>query len=114
MNRQVAEHYWSMIPSDATVVLDLCCATGDMARFAPRPVSMFGLDADDNSVKVARQFATVQRWDLDCAQPLPYESGTFDAIVAKDVLEHLQKPWLLLKEIRRVLKPGGTLLVSVI
>jgi len=114
MNQQVAEHYWSMIPSSAQVVLDLGCATGDMARFAPRPVSMFGLDADKNSVAVAGRFASVQQWDLDCARPLPYESAQFDAVVAKDVLEHLQKPWVLLQEVRRVLKPGGTLLVSVI
>lgn len=44
---------------------------------------------------------------------LPYESESFHTVVLSAVIEHLpHSPRLLLKEIRRVLKPGGSLIVS--
>jgi len=45
-----------------------------------------------------------------CTQDnIPYESGTFDAVMTFDVLEHVDDPRVSLKEIFRVLTPGGNL-----
>jgi SAM-dependent methyltransferase len=44
---------------------------------------------------------------------LPYPDGFFQAVFAKDILEHLPRPWETLGEVRRVLEPGGRLIVSV-
>jgi len=41
------------------------------------------------------------------------EQGPFDTIVAADVLEHLVDPWTLVKRLHGMLKPGGSLLISV-
>lgn len=49
----------------------------------------------------------------DLAQPLPYPDGYFDAVWCSEVLEHLFDPLFALKEFRRVLAPGGKLLVTV-
>lgn len=38
---------------------------------------------------------------------LPFEDRSFETIVSTQVLEHVEKPWLVVKEIHRVLKPGG-------
>ena len=43
---------------------------------------------------------------------LPYRSGSFDAAVASEILEHLEKPKEALSEIARVLRPGGWIIVS--
>ncbi len=49
----------------------------------------------------------------DLTQPLPLEDQSFDTVLLSDVLEHLPEPLALLKEIRRILKPGGKLLLNV-
>ena len=46
-------------------------------------------------------------------EPLPFEDGSFDAVVAGELLEHLQFPDGLVAEIHRVLRPGGRLVGSV-
>jgi len=42
------------------------------------------------------------------AEALPFDSGTFDVISANMVMEHVADPVVVLKELRRVLRPGGT------
>lgn len=45
--------------------------------------------------------------------PYPFPDNHFDLIEAFHVLEHLDKPFLIMKELHRLLKPGGTLLIKV-
>ena len=94
-------------------VLDLGCGKGDLGRLKPDPaIEIYGVDSDPGIVSSASRFERVQTLDLE-RENLPFEDNFFDAVFAKDILEHLPKPWLLLREVRRVLKPGGRLLVSV-
>ncbi|MFA6471690.1 MAG: methyltransferase domain-containing protein, partial [Candidatus Latescibacterota bacterium] len=43
---------------------------------------------------------------------LPYRNGSFDAAVASEILEHLEKPEEALDEIARVVRPGGWIILS--
>lgn len=43
---------------------------------------------------------------------LPFPADTFDTIVSTQVLEHIEKPWVMIKEIRRVLKPRGVCILT--
>jgi SAM-dependent methyltransferase len=49
----------------------------------------------------------------DLNRPLPFPEARFDTVVLSDVLEHIARPEALLAEIRRVLAPGGRLLMNV-
>ncbi|MGD0126618.1 MAG: class I SAM-dependent methyltransferase [Terriglobia bacterium] len=49
----------------------------------------------------------------DLTQRLPYDDGEFDTIILSDVLEHIPQPENLWREMSRVLKPGGNVLLSV-
>ena len=61
---------------------------------------------------VPAQGFTYLKLDLEQAQ-LPFADGSFDTVLAFDIVEHLNNGELLLKELHRVLKPGGVLLGSV-
>jgi SAM-dependent methyltransferase len=113
MNAAVARAYWTRL-RDAQRVLDLGCGTGDLGRFKPHGRDVHGLEISAALAAQAAAFEEVRVWDLDASGPWPYEPNHFDAVVAKDVLEHLQRPWAALAEVRRVLKPGGLVLASVI
>ena len=45
--------------------------------------------------------------------PYPFEDNTFDLVEAYHVLEHLDKPFKVMTELHRILKPGGRLMVKV-
>lgn len=50
---------------------------------------------------------------VDLRQPLPFGEAEFDTVLATDVLEHMPYPDQLFGEMRRVLRPGGVLIVGV-
>jgi SAM-dependent methyltransferase len=95
-------------------VLDLGCADGHLSRYKSEGVEVHGLDLNTVALEEAQQYEKVRVWDLDSIEPLPFPDAYFDAVVAKDILEHLQKPWRTVLEIRRVTRPGGIILASVI
>lgn len=95
-------------------ILDLGCGSGDFGRYRPnRKIEVHGVDVDRGAVASAARFEVAVHADLD-ESPLPYEDEFFDAVLARDILEHLREPWLTLREARRVLRPGGVIVGSVV
>jgi SAM-dependent methyltransferase len=94
-------------------VLDVGCGQGDIGRHRPRCVRcVVGVDAAEDVLRIAASHEAVCGWDGDFGA-LPFRDGIFDAIVAKDVLEHLARPWLIVAEMYRVLRTGGRVIASV-
>ena len=90
-------------------VLDAGCGTGyGTAELAARARSTVGIDVAFEAVQGARgaQYAQAS------VTAMPFRSGTFDLVVAFEVIEHLADWRTLLSEARRVLAPGGLFLVS--
>lgn len=89
-------------------VLDIGCGIGDFLAFRPGTI---GVDINPRLVDWCRQRG------LDAhAMPvdqLPVEDASFDGAVLDNVLEHIADPMPLLAEAKRVLRPGGTLLIGV-
>lgn len=48
----------------------------------------------------------------DLLEPLPFETGSFDLVLGIEVMEHLENPWLFLREAMRVLRTGGEFIFS--
>jgi SAM-dependent methyltransferase len=103
-----------LLPRDARRVLDAGCAFGFLTRrLARRYPEVSGVDLDAGYVARARR--AVPRADIRIApmSRLPWPDGHFDAAVCLDVLEHCPDPGAAAAELARVLRPGGTLVVSV-
>jgi SAM-dependent methyltransferase len=93
-------------------VLDLGCRDGALTRAYLDGNEVVGFDADREALAEAARLGVETHWaDLD--QPLELPDASFDVVVAGELLEHLRDPQALVAEIRRVLRPGGTLVASV-
>jgi 2-polyprenyl-3-methyl-5-hydroxy-6-metoxy-1,4-benzoquinol methylase len=98
---------------DARRVLDVGCSTGYLAeRLQQRGATVVGLDMDERAAELARRFCEeVLVGDVE-TMDLPFEPGSFDAIVCGDLIEHLRDPQGFLERIRPLLRPGGRLVLS--
>lgn len=88
--------------------LDIGCGIGDMLAFRPATI---GTDINPRTVEYCRSIGL----EAHLMEPdrLPFEAGRFDSALLDNVLEHVPQPAALLDDVRRVLKPGGRLLVGV-
>jgi SAM-dependent methyltransferase len=128
MFRVEAEHFWfvgtrrvivdvleqalgSALPGAR--VLDLGCGTGYTLTRLPSTVRAVGLDYSETALGLSSRRdsgASLVRAD---ATRLPFRAGSFDAVLALDVLEHLDADGRAAAEIRRILKPSGVAIVTV-
>jgi SAM-dependent methyltransferase len=93
-------------------VLDLGCRDGALTQAYAGGNAIVGVDADREALAAAQKLGIETRWaDLD--DPLPFDDGTFDVVVAGELLEHLRDPRSVVSEVRRVLRSGGTFVGSV-
>jgi len=93
-------------------VLDLGCRDGALTQAYLDGNDVVGVDADREALAEAAKLGIETHWaDLD--QPLEFADGSFDVVIAGELLEHLRDPLRLIAEIRRVLRPGGTFVASV-
>jgi SAM-dependent methyltransferase len=96
-------------------VLDAACGEGyGSAMLAGRAASVVGVDISEEAIAHARGRYTADNLDFQAADvaALPFDDDAFDCVVSLETLEHLREQRALLSEFRRVLKPGGFLLIS--
>lgn len=94
-------------------LLDLGCGTGFTLTQLPRGVRAIGLDYSRAALGLARRRASSADLVRGSAYALPFADASFDAILALDVLEHLERDRDAARELRRVLAPGGAAIVTV-
>lgn len=95
-------------------ILDIGCRDGTMTREYAAGHDVVGLDVDSDAVARANEIPRLSASVLDLNnESIPHEAGAFDVAVAGEVLEHLQWPSVVVKEIHRVLVRGGTFIGTV-
>jgi SAM-dependent methyltransferase len=102
-------------------VLEIGCGSGRYALQVAATVGccVVGLDTNAPGIQTANQLAASRsmasqvRFEIcDAAKNLPFGDSIFDAVFANDVLCHLPGRLSVLREILRVLRPGGRMLFS--
>jgi SAM-dependent methyltransferase len=108
-SRQVlADHYAARLRPAR--VMDLGCGAGDsvdLFRALNHEVQWVGVDIESSPEVSGRTRADAEFVTFD-GRSLPFEDASFDLVYCKQVLEHVEQPHELLREVARVLRPGGS------
>ena len=114
-------HTWRTIANSAAYLapylepglslLDVGCGPGTItSEFAERlaPGRVIGMDASAEVIAKASEFVAPNlAFEVGDAYALPYPDDSFDIVHAHQVLQHVGRPVDVLRELRRVVKPGG-------
>ncbi len=115
LNEHMARYHFAVRLARGKRVLDAGCGAGyGSAELADVAESVTGIDIAAEAVEYARAHYPLHNVAFEqasCTQ-LPYGDGTFDLVVAFEVIEHLENWRDFLQEVRRVLAPAGQLIVS--
>jgi demethylmenaquinone methyltransferase/2-methoxy-6-polyprenyl-1,4-benzoquinol methylase len=118
MNRVMTaglDRRWRRITIEETVragdrTLDACCGTGDLAIEAQRAgADVVGLDFSERMLERARRKAPELEFVRGDALALPFEDGSFDSATVGFGVRNVEDLEAGLRELRRVLRPGGRL-----
>jgi len=92
-------------------VLDACCGTGDLALAARAAGAgrVVGVDFSPRMLERARRKAPELEWVSGDLLALPFEDGSFDAALVGFGVRNVEDLEAGLRELRRVLRPGGRL-----
>lgn len=93
--------------------LDIGCGLGFLLELlSPQKWDRHGCDFSPFAVEHCQKsnFGTIKQGDL---ATIKYPNAFFDVVAARYVLEHLSDPKQFLKEVRRILKPGGKFVISI-
>jgi SAM-dependent methyltransferase len=98
-------------PGEARRVLDIGGGAGNMAHHLAHYGQVTGVDYADRPLVVAhRRALQVAR---GAGERLPFPDATFDLVALLDTVEHIPDEFGVLAEVRRVLKPGGKVIITV-
>ncbi|MCA1828267.1 MAG: class I SAM-dependent methyltransferase [Myxococcales bacterium] len=119
---QVEQHRYSVEPHIFSVaqftrfrakdILEIGVGAGcDHLQFARAGARCHGVDLTDAAIETTRQHLALHRLTSDLrradAEHLPFENEHFDAVYSWGVIHHSERPEAIVREIHRVLRPGG-------
>jgi len=100
------------LKQDAPHCLDIGAGSGDLLALLRQYLPDLRAEACDYHIeRFALKDVNIAQLDLN-THPLPYPDASFDLVTCSEVLEHVENYRAVLREIHRVLKPGGLMVVT--
>jgi ubiquinone/menaquinone biosynthesis C-methylase UbiE len=112
---RVREYIISKIPKDVNSILDVGCGKGWVAKeFLPKRKQVYSLDISVTNPSIVKKLYPSSKHFAITADSfhLPFNNDTFDCIIASEVIEHVVDPAGFVKELFRVVKKGGSLIIT--
>ena len=96
-------------------VLDVGCGTGEYVTIplGSLGVNVLGIDVHCQSIQHAKENNPYSNVEFKCVSIDEIESSSFDIVICSEVLEHLEEPDMMLRELKRVLKSDGLCIITI-
>lgn len=108
---QSYQKYLDYLQVDGAIILDIGCGIGTVVQaLAVRGFDAHGIDPCAPAIEQARRGEGA--FYVGDALTLPFDTASFDVVGAFTVLEHVEQPEVVLREMIRVLRPGGRIVVA--
>lgn len=107
------------IPNDGSKVLNIGCGAGDLENYVlkkqKKNLQWVGVDISPKSLKECRENFKNAKFELGDILKLKYKDESFDIVILSEIMEHIspKNTFRALKEVNRVLRRGGRLVVSI-
>lgn len=95
-----------------TPLLEIGCGLGHLTGQLETDFETCGVDINAWALQKAKENFRRVPFSTASAEELPFASGTFGIIIIKHVVEHLPRPEQAIRELGRILAPGGVLILS--
>lgn len=100
-----------------SIILELGCGQSKGLRYLVqynyiKQGNVYGIDQSDVAIEFSRKKLPKANLEQGDIYSLKFKNNTFDCVLMMEVIEHLEYPLEALKEVARVLKPNGELIIS--
>jgi ubiquinone/menaquinone biosynthesis C-methylase UbiE/uncharacterized protein YbaR (Trm112 family) len=113
--KRLHETIMDKLPSKSKLILDVGCGSAWVANnLCPKGIEVISFDISyDNPAKAIKKYPFENHHALvGDAFNLPFEDESFDGIVASEIIEHVADPRAFIKELFRVIRQGGKLVIT--
>jgi ubiquinone/menaquinone biosynthesis C-methylase UbiE len=113
--RRVREYIISKIPKDVNSILDVGCGKGWVAKeFLPKGKTVVSLDISVTNPSIVKKlFSSPKHFGITADSfHLPFNDNSFDCVIASEIIEHVYDPAKFIKELFRVVKKEGRLIIT--
>lgn len=106
---------YELSPKEVERILDFGCGDGYfISKFEEKAGGIYACDTDPSRLAEAQKdYPFIKFIQVFPGQKLPFSSSFFDLVFALSILEHVKSPAFVLRELARVLKKGGQIIICV-